>query len=64
MFGGATFLVAGHRANAVRRALIENFKLPAGAFVVVGYGKTRPKNIADPFAGENRRVRIVAAERK
>jgi outer membrane protein OmpA-like peptidoglycan-associated protein len=76
----ATLLIAGHadangsercnqrlserRADAVKRALIENFKLDGDALTVVGYGKMRPKNITDPFADENRRVHIVSAKRK
>lgn len=77
---GAVFLVVGHtdakggitynqrlserRAATVKRALIRKFKLPADMVVTIGYGKTQPKNTADPFAGENRRVRIVSAEMK
>jgi hypothetical protein len=30
-----------------------------GDLVTVGYGKTRLKNSADPFSGENRRVQVV-----
>jgi outer membrane protein OmpA-like peptidoglycan-associated protein len=49
------------RAEAVKRVLIARFKLPDTAVIAVGYGKTHPKNPADPFAGENRRVEISAA---
>jgi outer membrane protein OmpA-like peptidoglycan-associated protein len=77
---GAAFLIAGHadasggkqynqrlserRANAVMRVLVEKFKVPGDTFIMVGYGKMRPKNIADPFSAENRRVNIVATERR
>jgi outer membrane protein OmpA-like peptidoglycan-associated protein len=51
------------RADAVKRLLVEAYKLPADTFVTVGYGKQRLKNVADPFAGENRRVEIVDMEK-
>jgi outer membrane protein OmpA-like peptidoglycan-associated protein len=50
------------RAEAVKRFLIEEFRLPADTLVAVGYGKGRLKNTADPLAGENRRVQIVNTE--
>jgi outer membrane protein OmpA-like peptidoglycan-associated protein len=72
---GATLLVAGHadasggdaynqrlsqrRAGAVKRFLVGRFKLPDETVIAVGQGRTQPKNPADPFAGENRRVRIA-----
>jgi outer membrane protein OmpA-like peptidoglycan-associated protein len=52
------------RAGAAKRFLVEKFKLPDDTVVAVGHGKTQPKNTADPFAGENRRVLIVKAEAK
>jgi outer membrane protein OmpA-like peptidoglycan-associated protein len=74
-FKGATLLVAGHadasgsdafnqglsqrRAGAVKRFLVGRFKLPDETVIAVGHGRTQPKNPADPFAGENRRVRIA-----
>ncbi len=77
---GAVFLIVGHtdakgsaaynqrlsvrRAETVRRVLMETLKVPADALTAVGYGKTQLKNTVDPFAGENRRVRIVNAEVK
>jgi outer membrane protein OmpA-like peptidoglycan-associated protein len=75
---GATLLIAGHtdakggvrfnqrlserRARAVKQILVSQFAVSATSLSVVGYGKTRLKNTADPFAGENRRVQIVNAE--
>jgi outer membrane protein OmpA-like peptidoglycan-associated protein len=72
---GMTFVLAGHtdakggapynqdlsekRVDAVRRYLVEHFKLPTKDLVAVGYGKTRLKNEDDPFGPENRRVQIV-----
>jgi outer membrane protein OmpA-like peptidoglycan-associated protein len=47
------------RATAVRRFLIENYKLSPATLHAFGYGKQRPKNTADVFAAENRRVEIV-----
>jgi outer membrane protein OmpA-like peptidoglycan-associated protein len=50
------------RAEAVKRFLIAEFRLPADTLVAVGYGKSRLKNTTDPLAGENRRVQIVNTE--
>jgi outer membrane protein OmpA-like peptidoglycan-associated protein len=77
---GAALLVVGHtdargseeynqrlserRAEAVKRFLVARFKLPGDTVMAVGHGKTQPKNAADPFAGENRRVQIVKADAK
>lgn len=47
------------RAEAVRRFLIENYRIPAANLVSAGYGKKGLKNTADPYAAENRRVEIV-----
>jgi outer membrane protein OmpA-like peptidoglycan-associated protein len=70
-----TFVLAGHtdakgsdaynqdlserRADAVRRYLIDRYKLPAANLIAVGYGETSLKNKDDPLAAENRRVQIV-----
>jgi outer membrane protein OmpA-like peptidoglycan-associated protein len=75
---GTIFLVNGHtdakgggaynqelserRAEAVKRVLIEQFKLPAESLIAVGHGKDQLKNAQDPFAAENRRVQIVNTE--
>jgi outer membrane protein OmpA-like peptidoglycan-associated protein len=72
---GMTFVLAGHtdsrggltynqdlsekRVDAVRRYLVDHFKLPTKDLVAVGYGKTRLKNDSDPFGAENRRVQVV-----
>ena len=77
---GRRFLIGGHadamgskaynqrlserRAEAVKRVLVQEFRLPAETLVAVGYGKTRLKNSANPFAPENRRVRIMDSEVK
>jgi outer membrane protein OmpA-like peptidoglycan-associated protein len=62
--GGADYNqgLSERRAEAVKRALIEEFRLPADTLIAVGYGKTQPKNNADPLAAENRRVQIVNTE--
>jgi outer membrane protein OmpA-like peptidoglycan-associated protein len=72
---GSVFMLGGHtdasggdaynqglserRAEAVRRFLVEKFKLPVDGFVVTGFGKTRLKNPAEPLAEVNRRVQVV-----
>jgi len=72
---GSTISIAGHtdavgsdafnqilserRAATIKWYLIDNFKLPLAKLHAVGYGKQRPKNQADVFAPENRRVEIV-----
>ena len=72
---GRSFIVAGYtdakgadpynqslserRADAVKRFLAERYGIEAGNLVTVGYGETRLKNAASPFAAENRRVQIV-----
>jgi outer membrane protein OmpA-like peptidoglycan-associated protein len=72
---GNTFVVAGHtdgkggdaynqnlserRSEAVKRYLIDIYKIPARNLVAVGYGKAMLKNSGDPFAAENRRVQLV-----
>jgi outer membrane protein OmpA-like peptidoglycan-associated protein len=77
---GAALVVIGHadanggdaynqrlserRANAVKRFLVARFKLPEDTVMAVGRGKAQPKNAADLFAGENRRVQIMKAETK
>jgi flagellar motor protein MotB len=47
------------RAATVRSYLVNTFKLPGANLHTAGYGKQRPKNKADVFAPENRRVEIV-----
>lgn len=69
------FVIAGHtdargrdtynlalsqrRADAVRLFLIRNFKLDPQSLVARGFGETRLKNRAEPFAPENRRVQVI-----
>jgi outer membrane protein OmpA-like peptidoglycan-associated protein len=59
--GGDAFnlKLSKHRAEAIKRYLVEGFKLAAANLHTVGYGKQRPKNKEDVFAPENRRVEIV-----
>jgi outer membrane protein OmpA-like peptidoglycan-associated protein len=47
------------RAASIKWYLVDNFKLPSANLHSVGFGKRRPKNKADVFAPENRRVEIV-----
>jgi outer membrane protein OmpA-like peptidoglycan-associated protein len=72
---GATFTIGGHtdavggdayntrlsqrRAEAVKRFLADNYTIPSPNLHAVGHGKHQPKNEADVFAAENRRVEIV-----
>lgn len=79
-FKGTVFLINGHtdargsaeynqqlserRAAAVRRALIEQFKLAPDTLIAAGFGKEQLKVPGQPFAGENRRVEIVNTEQK
>jgi outer membrane protein OmpA-like peptidoglycan-associated protein len=72
---GSSFTIGGHtdatgsdgynmrlsqrRAEAVKRFLADNYMIPSGNLHAVGYGKHQPKNKADAFASENRRVEIV-----
>jgi outer membrane protein OmpA-like peptidoglycan-associated protein len=74
---GTRLVVAGHtdarggdefnqrlserRAATVKHVLVARFGFPDETVVAVGHGKTEPKNSADPFAAENRRVEISAA---
>jgi outer membrane protein OmpA-like peptidoglycan-associated protein len=77
---GGTFVLAGHtdakgslpsnqdlsekRADAIKRYLVDKFKIPAANLVTVGYGKTKLKTETEPFAAANRRVQIVNMEEK
>jgi outer membrane protein OmpA-like peptidoglycan-associated protein len=72
---GNTFIIEGHtdakggnlsnqklserRADAVKRFLVAEYKIPAADLVAVGYGKSRLKSPDDPIGAENRRVRVV-----
>ena len=72
---GSTFVVAGHtdgvgsdgynqdlserRAEAIKRYLTEKYGLAAADLVTVGYGKSKPKQAANPMDPANRRVQVV-----
>ena len=47
------------RAAAIKWYLADNFGLSPADLHAVGYGKRQPKNKADVFAPQNRRVEIV-----
>lgn len=47
------------RADTVKRFLIERYKIPAENLVAAGYGETRLKDRAHPYAAVNRRVEII-----
>jgi outer membrane protein OmpA-like peptidoglycan-associated protein len=77
---GSVFLLSGHtdakgrddynqdlserRADAVKHFLVEKFSIAPENLIPIGYGKSRLKNTADPFAAENRRVQFVNTEIK
>jgi len=77
---GGVFLVGGHtdakgssaynqglserRAQAVKDFLISRFRMTDDSLVSAGYGKEQLKNTANPFAAENRRVKITNLESK
>jgi outer membrane protein OmpA-like peptidoglycan-associated protein len=52
------------RAEAVRRVLIEQFRLPTDTLISTGFGKELLKFPEQPFADQNRRVQIVNTELK
>ncbi len=74
-FNGARFRIAGHtdgigghdynlalsrrRAEAVRRFLIEKYRIPAQRIEAIGFGKQNLKDQADIASSKNRRVQIV-----
>ncbi len=71
----STFIVAGHtdgkggeafnqglserRADALKRYLMDKYKIDDGKLVTVGYGKAQLKNSSNPTAAENRRVQVI-----
>jgi outer membrane protein OmpA-like peptidoglycan-associated protein len=71
-----TFLIGGHadaaggefrnqvlserRAKMVKRFLVERCGVDGSKLLTAGFGKQLPKNMADPYAEENRRVDINA----
>ena len=77
---GSTFVVAGHtdgigsdafnqdlserRADTIKNYLVQKFGINGSDLVAVGYGKTKPKNAADPNDGVNRRVQVVNMDTK
>jgi outer membrane protein OmpA-like peptidoglycan-associated protein len=77
---GSTFMVAGHtdaaggesynqdlserRADAIKRVLVTRYGLAADDLVTVGYGKSMPKDAANPMAPANRRVQVVNMQNK
>lgn len=74
-FKGTVFLINGHtdaagspdynlglsqrRAQAVRRVLIEQYKIAPDTLIPTGFGKEQLKVPQDPLSGANRRVQIV-----
>ena len=52
-------LLSERRAEAVKRVLIEQFKLSASTLIAVGYGRTQLKIGTDPLA-----VKLPGADRQ
>ena len=79
-FRGTIFFINGHtdarggieynlglsqrRAEAVRRVMIEQFKLAPDTLIATGFGKELLKIPEQPYADQNRRVQIVNTEQK
>jgi flagellar motor protein MotB len=65
---GAKSTIRDCRSAAPKRssAMVENFNIPAENLSTAGFGKRVPKNKADPYAPENRRVQIanMASQKK
>jgi outer membrane protein OmpA-like peptidoglycan-associated protein len=47
------------RAESVKRYLVDSFRLSSENLVTVGFGKQKPRNTADLFSPDNRRVQVV-----
>ena len=72
---GGTFVVAGHtdgvggesynqdlserRADSIKRYLTAKYGIAGADLVTVGYGKSKPKDAANPMDPANRRVQVV-----
>jgi outer membrane protein OmpA-like peptidoglycan-associated protein len=56
--------LSARRAAAVRRALIDQFKLQPDTLIAAGFGKEQLKLPDQPFAAKNRRVEVVNTEQK
>ncbi|MCL2714375.1 MAG: OmpA family protein [Alphaproteobacteria bacterium] len=77
---GSVFVVAGHtdakggdaynqdlserRADAIKRYLVEKYRIAGTDLVTVGYGKSKLKDPAHPLSGANRRVQVINMENK
>ncbi len=77
---GSTFVVAGHtdasggeeynqelserRADSIKTYLVDKYGVTAGDLVTVGYGKSKPKDPANPTDPANRRVQVVTMANK
>ena len=75
---GSTFTVSGYtdakggyaynqdlserRADTIKKFLVDNYNIPAGDLITVGYGKTHLKDPANPEDGINRRVQVINTE--
>jgi outer membrane protein OmpA-like peptidoglycan-associated protein len=56
---GFSTKLSERRAVMIKGYLVDNFQLSGANLRTVGYGKTRPQNLTDLDAPENRRVEIV-----
>jgi outer membrane protein OmpA-like peptidoglycan-associated protein len=57
-------VLSQHRADAVRRILVDQYHLAPDTLIAVGFGKEQLKMPDQPYADQNRRVQIVNTEMK
>jgi outer membrane protein OmpA-like peptidoglycan-associated protein len=57
-------VLSQHRADSVRRILIDQYHLSPDTLIAVGFGKDQLKIPDQPYADQNRRVQIVNTEMK
>jgi outer membrane protein OmpA-like peptidoglycan-associated protein len=57
-------VLSQHRADSVRRILIDQYHLSPDTLIAVGFGKEQLKIPDQPYADQNRRVQIVNTEMK
>jgi outer membrane protein OmpA-like peptidoglycan-associated protein len=57
-------VLSQHRADAVRRILVDQYHLAPDTLIAVGFGKEQLKIPDQPYADQNRRVQIVNTEMK
>jgi outer membrane protein OmpA-like peptidoglycan-associated protein len=56
---GYNIALSSHRAEVVKRFLVQNFHIEPNTLYAMGFGQEQLKKPDDPFAAENRRVEII-----